>query len=616
LAAVNSTENKILLEKQKALKEENDLMKLNTILNDKNSGSLEKATALNKKLDLEKNKLNLETKEGVDRLKEINIQQDKNNDLIAASANKLQTQKIGIGNYKSGFAELTTAFKNGEIGLKGLTTGFFQMGKATVIALGPIALLIAPFVLLYAVFKNFAPLIDKIEQGFAGLTAAWSVLKNSLGQFLSGNQSLKESMSGVGDSMKEAARDAASLKKADQELEDQMGGLEIANKKLETQMKQLLLQSKNKTLSEKEQMELIDQAIALENQQFENKKKINDEDLRISQENIKVKNKLTEDQYNKLKELGVDYAETLIDQGIQIDRKDVDRLKAALLAEEDNKQESIGIVEKAMNRKDSIEEKAIEAELKRREKQAAEEEKATAKAAEEAKKLVESKQAIVDSELALMAEGEEKQIAISKETLKRKLEDLKANGQLTDELEKNLTTAHGNDIQKIKDDFAKQAEEKRKTDLDTAIADFEKNTQKEIELLSAGYRQKESDLKKEYSKGLMSREDYEAKLLQLQEAAAIKANAKTIERLQKELETAELTVDKKLELSNKIRDIQIENENPVTDAVIKANEKQVESEKGKGEKSPKMSVITALSPLTLTPTNQKSSSAKANSSIS
>ena len=79
-----------------------------------------------------------------------------------------------------------------------------------------------------------------------------------------------------------------------------------------------------------------------------------------------------------------------------------------------------------------------------------------------------------------MADGEEKQIAISNETFKRQLEDLKANGQLTDELQKNLEIAHQNDIKKIKDDFKKQQDDKDKADFDKYIADFEANMQKEV----------------------------------------------------------------------------------------------------------------------------------------
>jgi len=478
----------------------------------------------------------------------------------------------------------TNQFKNGEIGLKGLTTGFFQMAKATLAALWPLGLVAAAIGLLYAVFKNFAPLIDKIEQGFAGLTAAWGVLKNSLGQFLSGNQSFKESMVGVGKSMQEAAKDAANLKKAEQDLADMTGGLEVANKKLETQMQSLLLQSKNKTLTEKESMALIDQAIELENQQFENKKKLNDEELRISQENIRIKNKLTADQYAKLKELGLDYAEELKDQGVQISDADVDRLKAAILANEDIEQQKISIVEKAMNRKDALNEKAQAAAEKAAEKAAAAAEKAAKEQEDREKKLLELKRKLKDTEFQLMDDGLEKSIAISKENLSRQLEDLKSNGQLTAELQANLEKVNEKDLQKIREDFAKQKNEKDKADLDELLANYEKNIKKQTDILSASYKQQESDLKKQYANGKISKQQYDEQLIALQSQAVKEANDITIASLQKQLDESIVTDEKRAELSAKLRDLQIDNENAVTDAAIKANESKIESDKAAFDK--------------------------------
>lgn len=582
--ATSSKNNAEIEKNKKLLKEQQEILKLNIILNDKESGSLEKARASNKLLQLEKDKLIKTDKNYNAELERINKSQDKNNQLIKESANTQQKQSINVGNYKENFTSLLTQFKNGEIGLKGLTTGFFQVGKATLVALWPLGLVVAALGLLYSVFKNFAPLIDKIEQGFAGLTAAWGVLKNSLGQFLSGNQSFKESMVGVGKSMQDAAKDAANLKKAEQDLADMTGGLEVANKKLETQMQSLLLQSKNKTLTEKESMALIDQAIELENQQFENKKKVNDEELRISQENIRIKNKLTADQYAKLKELGLDYAEELKDQGVQISDADVDRLKAAMLANEDIEQQKIAIVEKAMNRKSALEEKAQAAAEKAADKAAAAAEKARKEEEDQAKKLLELKRKLKDTEFQLMDDGLEKSIAISKENLNRQLEDLKSNGQLTAELQANLEKVNEKDLQKIRDDFAKQKIEKDAQDLDTLLANYEKNIKKQTDLLSASYKQQESDLKKQYANGKISKQQYDEQLIALQSQAVKEANDITIASLQKQLDESIVTEDKRAELSAKLRDLQIDNENAVTDAAIKANEEKIQSDKDNFDK--------------------------------
>lgn len=202
----------------------------------------------------------------------------------------------------------------------------------------------------------------------------------------------------------------------------------------------------------------------------------------------------------------------------------------------------------------------------------------------QAQLITDAQRRLSDAKLAAMAEGEEKQIAISKENLKRQLEDLKTNGQLTTELQKNLEAANANEIQKIKDDFAKQAEDKRKEDFEKQLADFEKKLQREVAILEAAYNDQAVVLKKQFAAGKLSRKEYDEALIKLQSDAAKEANNKTIELLKSELEIYGISADKKAELSAKIRDLQIANENAVLDATIEANEKKAQSDKDNFDK--------------------------------
>lgn len=202
----------------------------------------------------------------------------------------------------------------------------------------------------------------------------------------------------------------------------------------------------------------------------------------------------------------------------------------------------------------------------------------------QAQLITDAQRRLSDAKLAAMAEGEEKQIAISKENLKRQLEDLKTNGQLTTELQKNLEAANANEIQKIKDDFAKQAEDKRKEDFEKQLADFEKNLQREVAILEAAYNDQAVVLKKQFAAGKLSRKEYDEALVKLQSDAAKEANDKTIELLKSELEMYGISADKKAELSAKIRDLQIANENAVLDATIEANQKKIDSDRAALEK--------------------------------
>ena len=83
------------------------------------TGTLAKLEAANKSLRAERRKLNLETEEGQQRLKEINVELDKNNTFIKENSDSLKQQSLNVGNYegatrnlKKELRELTKALMN------------------------------------------------------------------------------------------------------------------------------------------------------------------------------------------------------------------------------------------------------------------------------------------------------------------------------------------------------------------------------------------------------------------------------------------------------------------------------------------------------------------------
>jgi hypothetical protein len=119
----NSTDEEVKgkIRLQKANKAQKDILKDLTILQDKQAGTLEKLTAKNRQLRREREQLNLKTIEGQKRLKEINIELDKNNKFIIDSADALKKQKLNIGNYKSALDGLSDSFEDQKKKLKILT---------------------------------------------------------------------------------------------------------------------------------------------------------------------------------------------------------------------------------------------------------------------------------------------------------------------------------------------------------------------------------------------------------------------------------------------------------------------------------------------------------------
>lgn len=103
--------DKQLLHQQEALKriqrEQNKNIKATIELRKSEIGSLNRVRAENKKLAIEKGKVNIQTKAGARRVKEINRQLDKNNKILQQNSSKLGKQKMNIGNYGSAVGKLT-----------------------------------------------------------------------------------------------------------------------------------------------------------------------------------------------------------------------------------------------------------------------------------------------------------------------------------------------------------------------------------------------------------------------------------------------------------------------------------------------------------------------------
>lgn len=93
-------EVKARLKQQAAVNEQKKRLKEIIVLENQEAGTLQKLAARNNILRQEREKLNLDTKEGQDRLKAINAELDKNNDFIKENSDKLKQQKLNVGNYK------------------------------------------------------------------------------------------------------------------------------------------------------------------------------------------------------------------------------------------------------------------------------------------------------------------------------------------------------------------------------------------------------------------------------------------------------------------------------------------------------------------------------------
>ena len=204
-----------------------------------------------------------------------------------------------IGTKKGGsFKELGGAIGDIIPSFGAASQGAGTLNKAllTLVA-NPIGLVIAGVALvlgsLYAIFKDFQPLVDKVEQSMAALGAVFNVVKGAFFDVLTGTKSLTEAFGGLGNKASTAAKQTMELVKAQQDLDDIIIQNTVTTAKLESQINKLNVQAKNRSLTEEQRLKLLQKAEGLEAKKFIIEKAQADETLRIARNAFIIKGKLT-----------------------------------------------------------------------------------------------------------------------------------------------------------------------------------------------------------------------------------------------------------------------------------------------------------------------------------
>ena len=140
-------------------------------------GTLEQARARNAELRAEKEKLNLTTTDGAERLKAINDEMDANNKLIKDSGNEAQKQAANIGNYPTQLDGINTSLGKIPTTSAGVTEGFKGMANAAkAFLLNPIALVVGAIVGGLMLLKKALESTEEGQNKMNKITAVFSGL--------------------------------------------------------------------------------------------------------------------------------------------------------------------------------------------------------------------------------------------------------------------------------------------------------------------------------------------------------------------------------------------------------------------------------------------------------
>lgn len=238
--------------------------------------SIDNLTKANKALREERKKLDTQSVEGKKRIAEINAQLDKNTETIKGNVSALEKQKLNIGNYASALDRV----------IPGLS-GFIEKGASATKTVQGLTLaqklLILPLGLLILAFTAIAKWITGSEEGMdklaivmAKVSAVVNVVTDRLiqlggalvkfltGDFSGGIDGIKNSFSGMGDEMSREIDLAVDLAERLDILDDLNLALRIRLSEQENVVKNLIIQSRNRFLSEEARMKLLVEAANLE----------------------------------------------------------------------------------------------------------------------------------------------------------------------------------------------------------------------------------------------------------------------------------------------------------------------------------------------------------------
>lgn len=375
--------------------------------------------------------------------------------------------------------ENATATQNMSVAQKALAiatnvgTGAVRIFTLALAATG-IGLIIAAIVLLIGYFKTFTPIVDKVEQAFAGVSAVVKVVQQALVSFIEGLSDLEgtlkkvtaflsnpvQGFKDIGKAMGEAFDAAAKLKKAQQDLEDAMELQEIASAKNRAEINRLNIQAKDRTKTEQERLDLLAQAAKIEEADFQQRRKNADEQLRIAQQQIINEAKLTAAEVAELKKRGFEYKEYVETKTNNTDEL-FDALKEAQLSQIDLENEFYSNQEKNINKQNKLLEDQEAAREKAREKAEAAAKKAEEerqKALDYAVKLSKAELDLFLSEQGIKAKGLKETIELAEQVRDQRLAIAQKEFEATKKTEADklaLQTAQNN----IKNEFLKTQSE-------------------------------------------------------------------------------------------------------------------------------------------------------------
>lgn len=555
--------------------------------------SIESLTKANKALREERKNVNLQTEEGIARVKEINKAIDSNNGTIKANSDALSKQRLNIGNYASaidrlipGFDGLSQAVSGSSTFIEGASQSIGRMSLASKLLLGPIGLIIAGISLLVSWLTRteaggdlLAKTIDQLQAILNVVLDRITAVGGALAKLFTGDiigawEDAKTAISGIGDEMAREVRIAGELADALDELEDRERNQKVALSESTLEIKRLIIESKNRNLTEAEKIKLLEQANDLEVKNNIITKQIALDKLNAATKQIE----LDFSQFNitkKKTESELEYAQRIVADA-NLTGAARDKVADAIIALNDVEGQSLVIQEKIANQIDAQNQKQKEKIEKLKELEEKEYEKFK-KDIERNELAHQSNDELYQNTLDKLAKIDEKEKEVSdnkaiyaaNDTIEKQIQldnQVRANKEASDKVIKiqeeenqkrlDLITANVNDVINLINQLASGIINTKLRQYQNEERHLNATIAKQKTALNASFNSELTAIKKKYDDGLISKEEYDKQVLllnqnfQAQEKKADIENAKALN----EIKRKEFETDKKNKIAAAIAD--------------------------------------------------------------
>ncbi|PZR24436.1 MAG: hypothetical protein DI539_00220 [Flavobacterium psychrophilum] len=387
---------------------------------------------------------------------------------VADSFQQINLFNGGLGGFISRAQEAGGVGSLMKDSFAGMTDGIKGMGMA--MKANPIGFIIAAVQAVIAIFKDFTPIVETVEQAMAAMSAVVQSVTNAFIGLFTGDAG--SFFSSITTGAAEAAGAAIELKKAQQELNKEIELQKIKNQEAAGSIENLMDKVKDQTKSEEERIALLDKATAIEKQNYDQRKKQAEELYNQAVQQIAIGKNLTQEELKNLTEKGAAYAAELAKRK-NISEEELKTLRDVQLERSKIYDEEKGITQKHTQELEKIHQDA--------ERQRDEREKKKAKQIQDAIEGQRLELQLLTTNQGIKGKAAMDELALAEEVAKRKRKIALA--------EYNTTEKTANDKRRLDLANAEITRDLSEVQAKTAV----KTAEKEIEI----YRQKNQSLIKD-----------------------------------------------------------------------------------------------------------------------